>query len=85
MRATPIHDALQLVQQLRVGLLDKQRFRGFSGPVRALSGTVALVSAWVMRQPWYPAETKFYLLGWAFVFLVALVLNFGGGTLLVFQ
>jgi len=77
MRAHHINEALLQVQQLRQSLLDKQLFRGFSGPVRAVSGTVALLMAGVMVQHWYPTGVKGQLLGWGAVFLFASVVNLG--------
>ena len=45
MSASHINEALGAVQQLKQNLLDKQRFKGFSGPVRMVSGAIALTAA----------------------------------------
>ena len=77
MRTSHIGEALVQVQQLRQSMLDKQLFRGFSGPVRGISGTIALLAAALMASAYCPATTKAHLLGWGGVFLSALLLNVG--------
>ena len=77
MSISHIHEALGAVQQLRQNLLEKQRFKGFSGPVRIVSGVMALAAATVMTHPIYPTRGRYYILGWATVFLIAFVLNVG--------
>jgi len=75
--ARHIQDALAQVRHLQQLVLDSQRFKGFSGPSRAASGTIALVAAAVMASPLYPESVRWHLLGWAGVFVVAFALNFG--------
>lgn len=43
MIANHIHDALAQVRELQKNILDKQRFKGYSGRARAIAGSVALV------------------------------------------
>ncbi|MBU0678397.1 MAG: hypothetical protein KJ626_09785 [Verrucomicrobia bacterium] len=74
-----VHDALVQVRELRETLLGRLRFEGFSGSTRAISGTMALLTAAVMATPWFPAKTEAHLAGWASVLAVALCLN--GGAL----
>ena len=75
MRIGHLQDALSLVHQLKKTLLDTQAFHGYSGPMRAVSGTVALAAAAVLWSPLVPDTRPAYALGWGGVFLVALVLN----------
>jgi len=75
MSVSHINEALGAVQQLKQNLLDKQRFKGFSGPVRMVSGAMALTAAPIMAAPFYPMRGRYYILGWAAVFLVAFLLN----------
>ena len=75
-----ILDALSQVRQLQQTLLQRIRFHGFSGPTRAISGTLALVMAILMSTPYYPQTTRAHLYGWGGVLLAALLLN--GGALI---
>lgn len=73
----PIHDAMRAVQQIRHSLHDKQRFKGWSGPVRALSGTLAVLMALALDMEWIPRTRTAHVLSWGGVFLAAMVLNLG--------
>jgi len=75
-----VQDALDQVRQLQHTILERIRFHGFSGPTRAISGTVALFAAIVMSTPYYPQTRTAHLIGWGSVLAVALLLN--GGALL---
>jgi hypothetical protein len=72
-----VQEALDQVRHLQHALLKHIRFHGFSGPTRALSGTLALITASVMATPFYPATPKAHLFGWGAVLAVALLLNTG--------
>ncbi len=74
-----ILDALEQVRQLQHALLQRIRFHGFSGPTRAISGTLALFMAILMSTHFYPQTTRAHLLGWGGVLMVAMLLN--GGAL----
>ena len=50
-------DLLENAQKINTYLLEKQRFKGYSGRARALSGTLALVVAIIMSISNYP-KTK---------------------------
>ncbi len=75
-----IIEALAQVRQLQQTLLQRFQFQGYSGPTRAISGSIALVMAIFMSTPYYPQTTRAHLYGWGGVLLAALVLN--GGALL---
>jgi hypothetical protein len=77
MIARHIHDALVQVRQLQHAVLDRQRFKGYSGPARAVSGSAALLMAAVMASPLFPETTRAHVLGWGAVLVVSFVLNFG--------
>lgn len=77
MIANHIHDALAQVRELQNKILEKQRFKGYSGRARALSGTVALFAAAIMASAGYPRAVTAHIYGWAVVFLIAFLLNYG--------
>lgn len=77
MTLTNIHDALDTVRQLKRSLLDKQRFKGWSGPTRILSGSLAIFMALALDLEWIPRTNTAHTLAWGGVFLAAMVLNLG--------
>lgn len=72
-----IHQALAQVEALQRSVLDSQKFRGYSGPARAVAGSVSLIAAAVLSSASYPATVPAHLLGWGVVFSVSLVVNYG--------
>jgi len=60
---------------LQQAVLERQKFRGYSGRARMISGGVALVTATVMSLPFYPDRPLAHIMGWAGVFVVAMILN----------
>lgn len=72
-----VHDALAQVRELQQAILGRIRFHGFSGPTRAISGTMALVAAAAMATPYYPDTNRAHFIGWASVLVVSLFLNSG--------
>ncbi len=75
---TSLHDALQQVRALQQAILDKQRFKGYSGRARALAGCGALVAAILLGSEWGSAQKPtVHLIGWGLVFLQAMALNYG--------
>lgn len=77
MIARHIHHALDQVRELQQRILEKQRFRGYSGRMRLISGGLAILTALVLSLPSYPKTVYFHLLGWALLFTAAIVLNYG--------
>jgi hypothetical protein len=77
MIANHIHDALAQVRELQQRILERQRFRGYSGGARILAGTFALVGAWIMSWESYPHDAYGHLLGWGTVFFLAILTNYG--------
>ncbi len=65
---------------MQQSVLTRQRFGGYSGPARAVSGTAALMAAAIMTSPYYPQTPQAHFVGWGAVFVFALTLN--GGALL---
>jgi hypothetical protein len=72
-----VQEALRQVQELKQKILEKQRFKGYSGRARAMSGTIALFAAMVLASPYWPDTPRAHLAGWAAVFFLACLLNFG--------
>jgi hypothetical protein len=77
MIANHIHDALAQVRELQQRVLERQRFRGYSGGARMLAGTFALLGAWVLSWESYPRDAYAHLLGWGTVFFLAILTNYG--------
>ena len=77
MIANHIHHALAQVQELRHKVLEKQRFKGYSGRARAIGGTIALLATCVMASGRYPHTTKAHFTGWGVVFVIAVLINYG--------
>ncbi len=77
MIANHIHDALAQVRELQKNILDKQRFKGYSGRARAIAGTVALVAAAFLSVSSYPKTVEAHLFMWTVVFAIGFVLNYG--------
>jgi len=74
---TSLHDALRQVRELQLAILEKQRFKGYSGRTRALAGCVALAAGLVLGAPSFPATPMAHLIGWGVVFALAMALNYG--------
>lgn len=74
---TQVQDALSQVRELQQAILQRLRFKGFSGPTRAISGSLALFAAGVMATPWFPYKTEAHMVVWGSLFMVALLLNTG--------
>lgn len=77
MIANHIHQALDQVRELRHKIIEKQRFKGYSGRARALSGTVALLAAMFMATDLCPRTVFAHVFGWGTVFAIAILLNYG--------
>jgi hypothetical protein len=76
MVAHHIHDALAQIEKLREYILEKRKFRGYSGRARILSGSAALVAAVVLGSPSVPADPVVHLSGWVAVLFIGIVLNY---------
>jgi hypothetical protein len=72
-----IQFALSQVQELQQKILEKQRFKGYSGRARALSGTGCFLAAAFMGTRYYPQSISAHVIAWGLVFALALLLNFG--------
>jgi len=76
MIASHIHHALAQVRELKMRVLNAQRFQGYSGRCRAVGGTVALFAPLIMSARWYPQTATAHLAGWGIVFLCAMLANY---------
>jgi len=72
-----IHQALHQVRELQANILEKQRFKGYSGWARAIAGTIAFGSTIVMSMSFYPSTVNAHLCGWLSILLFGLGLNYG--------
>jgi len=70
-----IDQALGQVRQMQTLVLDRQRFKGFSGMARMAGGAAALLGAVILRHA-VPAEPRLHLVGWGMVLAVGLAVNF---------
>jgi hypothetical protein len=71
-----VNDALIQVKRLQSVFLAKQRFGGYSGPARMVSGCAALVVAWLLDHDFVYTDPKSYLKAWLCLLLFSLVLNY---------
>jgi len=85
MIANHIHDALGQVDRIRELILERRRFRGYSGLARMLGGGVALVATLVLDRIDSLHTPLLQLAGWAAVLGAALLLNYGGLALWFFR
>lgn len=77
MISSQIYQAIEQVRELQQKILESQRFKGYSGRARAICGAAALVAAFIMSLPQYPADVAAHAFGWGMVALFGVVLNFG--------
>ncbi|MDP6777050.1 MAG: hypothetical protein QGI83_09830 [Candidatus Latescibacteria bacterium] len=72
-----IQEALSQVRDLQRIVLQKQLFKGYSGRVRILVGTLALLAAAIMASEYFPRTTTSHIYGWGTVFTIGLLWNYG--------
>ena len=77
MVANHIHHALEQVYELRHKILERQRFRGYSGAARIVSGVWALLAAAVLSSSLVPQTAEVHILGWGIVCGVGVFMNYG--------
>lgn len=77
MIANHIHHALAQVRELRQKVLEKQRFKGYSGRARAMGGTIALMATVILASRHFPQTPKAHFTAWGVVFVLAVFLNYG--------
>lgn len=77
MISNQIQHAIIQVRELQQAIIEKQRFKGYSGRARAICGTLALMTAFIMSLPSFPEKATAHIAGWGVIFLVGLLLNFG--------
>lgn len=77
MTPSPINEALHMVQQVRRSLAHKEPFKGWSGPIRILCGTLAVFVAAVLHLEWIPRTVFWHVVSWGCLFAVAMLLNLG--------
>lgn len=70
-----IQEALAHVRELQQAVLERQRFKGYSGRARMMCGGLALLAAAVMSSARYPGTDLAHVMGWGCVFVVALLMN----------
>jgi hypothetical protein len=71
-----VHQALAQIRTMQRYIIERQRFKGYSGRARALSGSMALIAAyWLSLQPGRPISYALAL--WLVVALVGAAMNYG--------
>jgi hypothetical protein len=71
-----VHQALAQIRTMHRYVVERQRFKGYSGRARALSGSMALIAAyWLSMQPGRSAS--YALATWLVVALVGAAMNYG--------
>lgn len=77
MIANQLYEAAARVGRIQQSLIDRQRFRGFSGKARAISGTMALAASALMALPQFPKQPGAHLFVWGAVFVIGFMINYG--------
>lgn len=72
-----VNEALRQVRELHARILEKQRFKGYSGRARALGGCVALAAGLIMGRNVPGLSEGAILAGWMTVVLLSMLLNYG--------
>jgi hypothetical protein len=71
-----VHQALAQIRTMHRYVVEKQRFKGYSGRARALSGTIAMIAAcWLSRRPGH--SSVYALLVWLGVAVLGAAINYG--------
>jgi hypothetical protein len=76
MMAMHIHQALAQVRELKMRVINAQRFTGYSGRCRAATGTLALLAAVILNTNGYPRTPAAHLLGWGVVLVVSVIASY---------
>ena len=84
MEGNRVQQALTQVRDLQKKILEKQRFKGYSGRARAISGTLALATAAILSSRFYPQTVLAHLAGWSALVCVCNCLKFRCNFLLVY-
>ena len=85
MIANHIHDALAQVRKLKVLIIDKHSFRGYSGTARITGGLAALAGTLVLGCGKVPPTITAHLVGWGVVLGLAMAINYGALTVWFFR
>lgn len=80
-----IQDALTQVKQLQQVILERRRFKGYSGPARIAGGMTGLFGAVFLSGLPSSAGTQAHLIGWGAVLAIGLLLNYTGLVCWFFQ
>lgn len=72
-----INQALSQVRELRQLVIDRHRFKGYSGRARGLCGILALLTAAIMSSSWYPKTVVSQSDGWTTLVAVSIFINYG--------
>ena len=76
MNGTNVRQAIEQVSRMQTHVLANQRFRGYSGRTRALSGILALAASFLLGSTFVPQTPLAHLIGWSSLFAVAFTLNY---------
>lgn len=75
-----VQEAIAQVRELHSAVMERRRFKGFSGRSRMISGSIALAAAGMMSAGWFPSRPLAHVAAWGAVFILAFLLN--GGAML---
>lgn len=76
MNSPDVLDALEKVRQLQAFILERNRFKGYSGKARLASAAAALVGAFVMSRDAFPRNATAHVTGWCVVLAVGVLVNY---------
>ena len=76
MNGASVKQAIEQVSRIQTHVLSNQRFHGYSGRTRVLSGILALAAPFILSSALVPQTQMAHLIGWAILFAVAFTLNY---------
>ncbi len=77
MIAQHVHQALAQVRELKVRIIEQQRFKGYSGRARMVGGALAVTTALTLNLAFFLDNNWARVTGWGILFILAIIVNYG--------
>ena len=75
MTAQQVRQAIAEVRELKDHIIERKRFRGYSGIARALGGLLAIVTAAILSSSHYPRSAYLHAPAWGALALAGFLIN----------